>query len=67
MGVKQRGLGSFETVEEAEAAVEAALAKLRAGILPWEGEARKNKYVRGEVSLHELRQRMRSTHACRLR
>ena len=50
MGVKQRGLGSFTTIEEAAAAVEAALAKLKAGILPWEGEARKNTYARGEVS-----------------
>ena len=50
MEVKQRGLGSFATIEEAAAAVEAALANLKAGILPWDGEARKNTYARGEVS-----------------
>ena len=65
MGVKQRGLGSFGSIEEAAAACEAALAKFKAGISPWDGEARKNTYARGEVSFL-LRQRLRSTHACRL-
>ena len=51
MGVKQRGLGSFRSIEEAAAAYEAAMAQLKAGTMPWDGEARKNTYARGEVSL----------------
>ena len=51
--VKQRGVGTFDTIDEAEAAVLAAEAKLSAGISPWAEPARVNQHSRGEV--HSLR------------
>jgi len=46
---EQRHIGTFATVEEAEAAVAEAEAKLRAGVSAWDEPARKNEHKRGEV------------------
>ena len=51
---KQRGLGTFDSVFEAAAVVEAAEAKLKAGIWPWDEPQRVNKHARGEVRLSHI-------------
>ena len=45
----QRNLGSFDSIEEAAAAVSTAEAELAAGGVPWDKGARVNQYKRGEV------------------
>ena len=45
----QRNLGSFNSIEEAAAAVSTAEAELAAGGTPWDKAARVNEYKRGEV------------------
>ena len=45
----QRSVGTFDTVEEAAAAVLAAEEQLKAGNDPWQQPARKNQHARGEV------------------
>lgn len=48
---QQRAIGSFETKEEAAAAVIAKEAELAAGSIPWDVYARINQHKRGEVSV----------------
>ena len=62
--VKQRGLGTFDTIEEAAAAVADAEAKLAAGMSPWDGPQRTNKHARGEVRSLLAAHHTRSSHKC---